>query len=72
MKYCVQVKREVNGWYVAVCPGLPGCLGRGHTCREAIVRIDDAIRGYVASIGDFVPDTIDHELVEVPEASDTP
>ena len=64
MKVCIEVKRDEKGWYTAVCPGLPGCLSRGQTCKEAVLKIDDAIRGYVAAIGNFVPDSIDHEQVD--------
>jgi predicted RNase H-like HicB family nuclease len=71
MKICIKVRREESGWYTAVCPGLPGCSSRGQTCREAVVKIEDAIRGYVAAIGDFVPDKLDHDLVEVPPGSDS-
>ena len=72
MKICIRVKRDESGWYTAMCPTLPGCLSRGQTCQEAVVKIEDAIRGYVAAIGNFVPDKLDHELVEVPSGNEEP
>jgi hypothetical protein len=36
------------------------------------LKIDDAIRGYVASIGNFVPDSLDHEVVKVPSGTELP
>jgi len=69
MKYCVHVRRDEKGWFVAACPNLPGCLGRGHTCQEAVVKMEDSIRGYVAALGDFVPERLDHEVIEEPAPS---
>ena len=66
MKVCIQVKRDEKGWYTAVCPGLPGCLSKGRSCREAVLKIEDAIKGYMASIGEFVPEKVEHEPVEEP------
>lgn len=39
-----------DGYWVAECPGLPGCLSQGKTKQEAIVNIREAIQGYVASL----------------------
>lgn len=71
MKICISIRKTETGWYTAVCPQLPGCLSRGQTCAEAVVRIEDAIRGYFAAVGDFVPENVEHELVgaEVGQAS---
>ena len=65
MKVCIQVKRDERGWYTAVCPGLPGCLSKGRSCKEAVLKIEDAIRGYMASIGEFVP-SVEHDPVDEP------
>ena len=68
MKLCVRVLRHEKGHYTAVCPSLPGCLARGQTCREAVVLMDEAIRGYLAAVGEFVPGSIEQEVEEVPAA----
>ena len=53
-----------DGDYTAYCPSLPGCQTRGHTRSEAVARIDEAIRGYLAAIGNFVPENLERRLVE--------
>jgi len=64
MKICITIRKSEAGWYTAVCPQLPGCLSRGQTCSEAVVKIEEAIRGYFAAVGDFVPENVEHELIE--------
>jgi predicted RNase H-like HicB family nuclease len=39
-----------DGYWVAECPSLPGCISQGATKEEAIVNIKEAIRGYVAAL----------------------
>jgi predicted RNase H-like HicB family nuclease len=39
-----------DGWWVAECPSLPGCLSQGKTKDEAITNIREAIHGYVAAL----------------------
>jgi predicted RNase H-like HicB family nuclease len=51
----VTVRRRADGGFVAECTELPGCVTRGHTEREARRRFHQAVRGYVASVTDFVP-----------------
>jgi predicted RNase H-like HicB family nuclease len=35
-----------DGYWVAECPSLPGCVSQGHTREEAIRNIREAIEGY--------------------------
>ena len=44
--------------YQAVCANLPGCVGYGYTEDQARRRLQEAIRGYLASITNFVPNQI--------------
>ena len=37
-----------DGYWVAECPSLPGCISQGMTREEAITNIKEAIRGYIA------------------------
>lgn len=37
-----------DGYWVAECPSLPGCISQGSTWEEAISNIREAIRLYVA------------------------
>jgi predicted RNase H-like HicB family nuclease len=39
-----------DGYWVAECPSLPGCISQGKTCEEAIVNIREAVRGYVGAL----------------------
>ncbi len=39
-----------DGWWVAECPSLPGCISQGKTREEAIENAKEAIRGYVAAL----------------------
>ena len=37
-----------DGYWVAECPSLPGCISQGKTKEEAIVNIREAIQKYIA------------------------
>jgi predicted RNase H-like HicB family nuclease len=39
-----------NGYWVAECPSLPGCISQGSTKEEAIVNIREAIQAYVEAL----------------------
>jgi len=39
-----------DGYYVAECPTLPGCISQGKTRVEAINNIREAIRGYILAL----------------------
>jgi predicted RNase H-like HicB family nuclease len=41
-----------DGWWVAECPSLPGCVSQGKTKKEAIENIKEAIRAYVAALAE--------------------
>jgi predicted RNase H-like HicB family nuclease len=41
-----------DGYYVAECPSLPGCLSQGHSKEEAIENIKEAIQAYTLALGD--------------------
>lgn len=36
-----------DGYWVAECPSLPGCVSQGRTREEAVTNIREAIEGYV-------------------------
>ena len=36
-----------DGYWVAECPSLPGCISQGETRQQAIVNIKEAIVAYV-------------------------
>jgi predicted RNase H-like HicB family nuclease len=39
-----------DGYFVAECPSLPGCISQGKTREEAVANIKEAIAGYVAAL----------------------
>jgi predicted RNase H-like HicB family nuclease len=39
-----------DGYWVAECPSLPGCISQGKTREEAIQNIREAIQGYIAAL----------------------
>jgi antitoxin HicB len=50
MKFRVLIELDEDGWFVAECPALPGCISQGKTREEAIDNIRDAIGGYLESL----------------------
>ncbi|MDO9300732.1 MAG: type II toxin-antitoxin system HicB family antitoxin [Anaerolineales bacterium] len=39
-----------DGYFVAECPSLPGCISQGQTREEAVANIKEAINGYIAAL----------------------
>jgi predicted RNase H-like HicB family nuclease len=39
-----------DGYWVAECPSLPGCLSQGETRQQAIDNIKEAISGYIKAL----------------------
>ncbi len=58
-----------DGYFVAECPSLPGCVSQGVTKEDAVNNIKEAIRGYIAALEqDHLPvpeDSFDAMLVAV-------
>lgn len=50
MKFRIVIQEDEDQMWVAECPALPGCISQGRTRAEALVNIQDAIRGYLASL----------------------
>ena len=43
MKFIITLERGEDGWVVAECPSIPGCLSQGRTEEEALENIKEAI-----------------------------
>lgn len=58
-----------DGWYVAECLSLPGCISQGKTREDAIANIKEAIDGHVESLQEdglpVPPETFDSLVVAV-------
>jgi predicted RNase H-like HicB family nuclease len=39
-----------DGYWVAECPSLPGCISQGRTKEEAVINIREAIQAYIAAL----------------------
>ena len=39
-----------DGYWVAECPSLPGCVSQGKSKEDAIVNIKEAILGYISAL----------------------
>ena len=60
MKFVVTLEEDEDGFIVAECPSLPGCVSQGKTREEALANIEEAIKGYIASLhkhGEAIPST---------------
>ena len=57
----VVISRGEDGYWVAECPSLPGCLSQGLTREDAIENVKEAIEGYVTALEeDGLPVPEDH------------
>lgn len=68
LKLVVLFEEDENGWVVASCPTLPGCLSQGRTKSDALDNIREATRGYLASMratGVAKPRSSEFEVIEV-------
>lgn len=58
-----------DGYWVAECPSLPGCISQGKDKEEAIANVKEAIRGYVKALEEdgipVPPENFDSFLVAV-------
>ncbi len=43
MKFVVTIDRDEDGVWVVECPAIPGCVSQGHTKKEALANIQEAI-----------------------------
>ncbi|MFN0158152.1 MAG: type II toxin-antitoxin system HicB family antitoxin [Bacteroidota bacterium] len=58
-----------DGYWIAECPSLPGCVSQGKTKEEAVGNIKEAIQGYVKALEEdrlpVPPETFEAMLVAV-------
>lgn len=67
-KYTVVIEKDEDDIFVATCPALQGCYTQGHTYREAMKNIRDAIKLHLAArkkIGEVPPHEVGVEKVLV-------
>ena len=65
----VVIYRGEDGYWIAECPSLPGCVSQGKTKAEAIANIREAIEGWIETAtahGQNVPEeTFDVQVIAV-------
>jgi predicted RNase H-like HicB family nuclease len=67
LKLPVIVQQDEEGWYVAECPAIPGCVSQGRTLEEALVNIREAMELCLeVRLEEGLPLTIETFEVEVP------
>lgn len=63
------IYRGEDGYWIAECPSLPGCISQGQTRQEAIENIREAIALYIEALEEdnlpVPPETFDAMLVAV-------
>jgi predicted RNase H-like HicB family nuclease len=55
-----------DGYWVAECPSLPGCISQGKSVEEAMVNIREAITGFIELLQeDGLPVPEDPRLIQL-------
>ncbi len=66
MKLLITLEKGENGYIVAECPSIPGCVSQGKTKKEAIANIKEAIKICLeVRSHEGMPLTIETQEVEV-------
>ncbi len=65
--FLIQVEPGEDGYYVATCLSLPGCISQGETVEDAVENIKEAIQAYTESLAhEEALDEASMRLVNVP------
>lgn len=66
MKLDVILYSDEDGWVIAECPAIPGCVSQGRDRNEALANITDAIQGCLKVRRDLgLPDAVEAVEIEV-------
>ena len=68
MKFRILIEKDEDGFFVAECPTLPGCISEGNSREDAIRNLKDAAKGYLKSLkkhNEPVPPPFDEDIIEV-------
>lgn len=66
MKFLVTLEAGEDGYIIAECPVLPGCMSQGKTREEAVQNIREAIALCLETRGALGLTAVEVEEVEVP------
>lgn len=57
----VLLYRDEDGYWIAECPSLKGCISQGETKEIALINIKEAINGYIKALEeDKIPISIEN------------
>ena len=65
MQFKVILEPGENGYIVAHCPALPGCVSQGKTVDEAVENIKDAIQGCLEVLNERAVAKAKQTVVEI-------
>ena len=65
MIFHVTLEPDEDGWIVAECPALPGCVSQGRDEKEALENIKEAIELYIEPVDDDMIGMPGMEILEV-------
>ena len=52
MRFKITLTKDEDGWFVATCPSLPGCISQGKTEKAAVKNMKEAIQLHVQSLAE--------------------
>lgn len=65
MMFHVVLTPDEDGWIVAECPALPGCVSQGKTEQEALTNIKEAITAWLWAEDQKAADSLPEDQVPV-------
>lgn len=52
MNFKIVLEKDEDGWIVATCPSLPGCVSQGKTEKQALKNIKEAIELHLQALAE--------------------
>jgi len=56
MRAIIRVEQDESGWWIAEAINMPGCVTQVETEPEVLLRIEEAVRGWLGVVGDDLYD----------------
>jgi len=67
-RFTIVVEQDDDGVYISSCPALQGCHSQGHTYKEAVDNLKDAIHLHIEArreVGEAIPIEVAVDKVEI-------
>jgi len=52
LNFKIVLEKDEDGWIVATCPSLPGCISQGKTEKQALENMKEAIELHIKSLAE--------------------